>query len=221
MQHANNPPPKKKQWTKKISSKSKANLAEHEKHCQHKKFPCYQCGVSFTPLVIKAYYKLCKKLNKDIEPVGGDSNITVRCSAGKPYMNPTPSVAKELSHPLLPASDLIYFGVVTQQTENLLRFIRVKVTKAQMHPIFKREMKTGAGLATYPIKSLASITQEAWASKTIFQVWSQNMCRSFFYFFYCLFFRPNKHRKVECDICKKEFRADNLKKNTGRPAKKG
>lgn len=82
-----------------------------------------------------------------------------------------------------------------------------------MHPIFKREMKTGAGLATYPIKSLASITQEAWASKTIFQVWSQNMCRSFFYFFYCLFFRPNKHRKVECDICKKEFRADNLKKH--------
>lgn len=45
------------------------------------------------------------------------------------------------------------------------------------------------GWRTYPIKSLASITQEAWASKTIFQVWSQNMCRSFFYFFLLFIFK--------------------------------
>lgn len=54
------------------------NITEHEKNCQHKKLPCFRCGVLFTPLVIKAHYKYCKKVNKDKAPVV-ESAITVTC----------------------------------------------------------------------------------------------------------------------------------------------
>lgn len=54
------------------------NITEHEQKCQHKKFPCFRCGVLFTPLVIKAHHKYCKKVNKNKKPVV-ESSITVNC----------------------------------------------------------------------------------------------------------------------------------------------
>lgn len=52
------------------------NITEHEKNCQHKKFPCFNCGMLFTPLVIKAHHKICKKIIR--KPVI-ESSITVNC----------------------------------------------------------------------------------------------------------------------------------------------
>lgn len=54
------------------------NISEHEKNCTHKKFPCFRCGVLFTPLVIKAHHKYCAKVNKNKKPVV-ESKITVNC----------------------------------------------------------------------------------------------------------------------------------------------
>lgn len=55
------------------------NITQHESNCTHKKFPCWRCGVLFTPLVIKAHYKVCKKINKDKPDNRPESTITVRC----------------------------------------------------------------------------------------------------------------------------------------------
>lgn len=54
------------------------NITEHEKNCTHKKYPCFSCGVLFTPLVIKAHHKYCRKVNKNKKPVI-ESSITVTC----------------------------------------------------------------------------------------------------------------------------------------------
>lgn len=54
------------------------NITEHEKNCTHKKYPCFSCGVLFTPLVIKAHHKYCRKVNKNKKPVI-KSSITVTC----------------------------------------------------------------------------------------------------------------------------------------------
>lgn len=54
------------------------NITQHEEKCEHKKFPCFRCGVLFTPLVIKAHHKYCKKVNKNKKPVV-ESSITVTC----------------------------------------------------------------------------------------------------------------------------------------------
>lgn len=51
---------------------------------------------------------------------------------GKPYMNPHPSLAQELSHPILPADELMFFGVVSAQKKYLIRFMRFCLKTAEM-----------------------------------------------------------------------------------------
>lgn len=96
-------------------------------------------------------------------------------SSGKPYMNPTPSVSQELSHPLFPATELTYFAIMSQVRDFLLRFMRFRASTVELNPIYMKEVTRNSFMNSTSTRTLESVTASAWTNDTILQVGSQKI----------------------------------------------
>lgn len=97
-------------------------------------------------------------------------------SQGKPYMNPNPSIAQELSHPILPADQLMYFGITAAQKKFLLRFMRFNLSSAEMDPQLMRMSSVNALLPERPAAdgqpkpTLQTMTNDGWNNSNVVKI---------------------------------------------------
>lgn len=100
---------------------------------------------------------------------------------GKAFMNPHPSALQERTHPIFPADELVYFGVITSSPRNMLRMQRVKVTTATFDCRFQSEtgfVRNGEPWAReFPTnaKRLSVVANNAWANNSVLKIPSQKI----------------------------------------------
>lgn len=89
---------------------------------------------------------------------------------GKAYMNPTPSVAQEISHPYLPDETLAYFGVITNNKSFMCKFLRMKLHQVNFDVSL---MENRDGVKTPPEDELNNVTNMGWPDNQIIKIPNQ------------------------------------------------
>lgn len=96
-------------------------------------------------------------------------------TTGKAYMNPHPSSSQEVTHPVFPADELIYFAVMSADQDKLLRFQRVKLSTATFDARYMRETSAWARIWATNARTLSSLNNNAWMNNSVVKVASQKL----------------------------------------------
>lgn len=100
---------------------------------------------------------------------------------GKAYMNPHPSPLQESNHPVIPADELVYFGVISNTPNNMMRMMRYKMNVVKFDVRFMVESgyvqagKPWARLTSSTANRLSVLTNNAWTNNAVVKLSSQKI----------------------------------------------
>lgn len=100
---------------------------------------------------------------------------------GRAFMNPHPSALQERTHPIVPADELVYFGVISSSPRYMMQMLRMKLTTASFDVRFQKESGyVSAGKAWArgfddTSRQLSVLANNGWANNTAVKIPSQKV----------------------------------------------